>query len=145
MRMKALIPTILAFSFATVHGGWAQQGIKSTPVFKSSTTAAGQPIQFPKTEKPEIAANLVEIAPGGESGWHKHPAPLYLHILEGELTLYLEGQEKPLVFGPGSGSIEPVDLWHNGKNLGSVPLRFLAVYVKDADTPGLILKNPPKK
>lgn len=141
MRMRALIPAVLTMSLAAAQSGWAQQGIKSTPVFKSSTTAAGQPIQFPKTEKPEIAANLVEIVPGGESGWHKHPAPLYLHILEGELTLYVEGHEKPLVFGPGSGSIEPVEVWHNGKNLGNVPLKFLAVYVKDADTPGLVWKK----
>lgn len=141
MRMRILIPALLIMGPATVDAVWARQGIKSTPVFKSSATAVGQPIQFPKMQKPEIAANLVEIVPGGESGWHKHPAPRYLHILEGELTLYVEGHEKPLAFGPGSGSIEPVDVWHNGKNPGTVPLKFLAVYVKDADTLGIVWKK----
>lgn len=127
---------------ATTSAAWGQQGFKSSPVFKASTTVIGQPIQFPKTEKPEMATYLVEIAPGGESGWHKHAAPLYIHILEGTLTMDVEGHEgKKFSFTPGNGFIEAVEIWHNGHNVGNVPLKFLAVYVKDADTPGIVWKN----
>lgn len=132
--------TTLLFTFA--QAAYAQQGFKSTPVFKGSTTSAGQTFQFPHGTKSEFLSAIVEIAPGGESGWHMHPVPLYLHILEGTLTLEIDGQSGPnMTFQAGMGAIEPILKWHNGKNIGTVPLRMLAVYAKDQDMPGIMWKK----
>src|SRR5882757_466418 len=65
--------------------------IKVTPLIRSSTTAAGQPIVYPVTDHPEVTAVRVEIPPGAETGWHKHPFPCYGYLLSGELSVELEG------------------------------------------------------
>lgn len=138
MRTKALLLSAVVALYALAGGaGWAQQGFKATPVFKGSTTIGGQKIQYPNTDKPEVFAALIEIAPGGEAGRHMHPVPLYVHVLEGTLTVEVEGKGRR-DFPAGTGFLEVVNTWHNGLNLGSVPVKFLVVFVSEEGKQNLI-------
>lgn len=105
----------------------AEQDVTVTAVMKGSTTIGGQKIEYPKSEKAEMASVLIEIQPGKESGRHMHPVPTYVHVLEGTLTVEFEDGSRQ-TFNAGSGFLEVVNTWHNGKNLGEVPLRFLVVF-----------------
>jgi quercetin dioxygenase-like cupin family protein len=113
--------------------------VKSTMLLQTDTTAAGQPIRYLPTDKPEVTVRIVEIPPGGETGWHTHPVPGYGYILSGQLTLEVEGK-KTLTFDSGQAVIESVDLLHNGKNLGTKPLKILAFFTGEAGKPHTIKK-----
>ena len=55
---------------------------KSNPLLKTQTSWDGTAIEYPKG-KAEITGMIVEIAPGGETGWHLHPVPSFGMLLEG--------------------------------------------------------------
>ncbi|MDR7485878.1 MAG: cupin domain-containing protein [Armatimonadota bacterium] len=94
-------------------------------VLQTSSTVAGQPIEYPLFRN-QVTAFLVEIAPGGQSGRHMHPAPMFLYVIEGELTYEVDGQPARL-YKPGQAFVEGVKVCHNAANRGNSPLKFLAV------------------
>jgi quercetin dioxygenase-like cupin family protein len=111
-------------------------GLKLTPILETTTTFTGQPIRFPEGEN-QLAAVLAEVAPGGQVGRHLHPVPLFVYILEGTLTIEMEGHGTH-AFSAGQGLAEVTNMWHNGRNLGATPVRFLIVFAGQKGTPNLI-------
>ena len=67
---------------AADEGGYAQ-GVKVRVLQRTDTTALGQPVAYPVTDSAEVTAVEVEIPPGGETGWHRHPFPGYAYVLSG--------------------------------------------------------------
>ena len=108
--------------------------VRATPILKTTTTAAGQPIVYPKTENPEVTALLVEIPPGAETGWHRHPFPCYGYILSGALTVEVEGG-KTASYKAGDAIVESVGLLHNGKNTGTEPVKLVMFVTGEKDQP----------
>lgn len=142
--MKSTLVSVMfmVVSFVALPLVWGQQGLVATPVLNASTTIGGQTIAFPKTDKPAMASIMVEIAPGGETGRHMHPVPTYVHVLEGTLTVEIEGGSRH-EFQSGKAFLEAVNTWHNGKNLGKVPLKFLVVFATEEGKVNLV--RPEKK
>jgi quercetin dioxygenase-like cupin family protein len=96
------------------------------PILKASKSWDGTPITYPSGQA-EITGLLIEIAPGGETGWHSHPAPSFGMILEGSLDVTLiDGRVKHLE--KGDTLLEVVNTAHNGKNNGTTPLKFIVFY-----------------
>jgi quercetin dioxygenase-like cupin family protein len=107
--------------------------VKVTPVLKTTTSWNGAPIAYP-AGKPEITGLLLEIAPGGETGWHQHPVPSFGMVLEGTLEVTLkDGKTKRL--GPGEAIAEVVDTLHNGRNVGTTPVKLVVFYAGVVGTP----------
>lgn len=111
-------------------------GFKVTEILETTTTAAGQAIRFPQGEN-QVTALILDLAPGGQVGRHVHPVPLFAYILEGTLTVEVEGHGTR-TFHAGEGFVDVVNLWHNGRNLGDKPLRFLVVFAGQKGTPTAI-------
>ena len=126
--MKKLLISFIMLGFVT--STTAQQAPKVSPVVKATATASGQKLQYPQTDKPEIESVLIEIAPGGESGRHMHPVPTYVYVVEGTLTVEMD-DGSPREYAAGSGFLESVNTWHNGKNLGQAPVKVLVVFVSE--------------
>jgi quercetin dioxygenase-like cupin family protein len=100
--------------------------VKVTPLLKTSTSWDGQPIVYPKG-KAEITAMRVEIAPGAETGWHKHKVPSFAVMLEGSLEVSLkDGRVKRLE--AGDVLTEVVNTLHTGRNVGNTPVRLVVFY-----------------
>ena len=136
MRKFIFVLLILIF-VQTTTSVLAEQDAIVTGVMKGSRTIGGQNIEYPKTDKAEITSVMIEIQPGKESGRHMHPVPTYVHVLEGTLTVEFEdGSRQP--FKAGSGFLEAVNTWHNVKNLGEAPLKFLVVFAGEEGKPNLI-------
>lgn len=114
----------------------AQVGFRATTVFQGTTTAIGQPIQFPLFRN-QITALLIEIAPGGETGRHQHSAPTFVYVLEGTVTIDIEGHPQA-VFTTGQGFLEVNNVWHNGRNRGATPLKLLVVFSGEEGKPNLV-------
>jgi quercetin dioxygenase-like cupin family protein len=82
----------------------------------------------------EVLLAEVTLAVGGREGRHSHPGTLVARILEGELTLELEGQPTKVVKAGEAVLIEPRQV-HEGINRGSVPIRALATFIVEKGKP----------
>jgi quercetin dioxygenase-like cupin family protein len=137
MKRKTVLFVFVLSSIGLSLAAWGQRSFKASPVLKSSTTISGQKIEYPKTGKPEISSLLVEVEPGGETGRHMHSVPTHIYVLEGTLTIETDDGAR-FEFPAGEAFLEVMNTWHNGKNLGKAPWKFLAVFFGEEGTPTLI-------
>lgn len=123
---------IAGLGLAWVQGAVGQVGLKSTTVLQTTTTTQGQSLQFPSSQS-QFTGLLLEIAPGGRIGRHRHPVPNLAYVLEGELTIEADGQPTR-TYRPGEAFSEG-DYWHDGINNGSVPVKVWVVFAGAVGTP----------
>ncbi|MDD5329254.1 MAG: cupin domain-containing protein [Sulfuricella sp.] len=97
-----------------------------TPLLKTTASWNGKPIVYPVGQA-EVTGLLVEIAPGGETGWHEHPVPSFAFMLEGVLEITLKNGEVKRLHA-GDALAEVVDTLHNGRNVGDRPVRIVVFY-----------------
>lgn len=102
-------------------------GVASRLLTRTGVTSSGQKIAYPVTDKAEVTALLVDLAPAAETGWHKHPVPVYAFVLSGQLLIEIEGGQT-LQFKAGDAIVEMVDTFHNGRNIGIEPVRLVVFY-----------------
>ena len=125
---------VVAFASSPV---WADEDVKITKLLQGSETIEGKAIAYPPSDKAEMAALMVEIAPGKEIGLHMHPVPLVVYIMEGELEVEVSGGGKHKL-SAGTAFLEVVNTWHNGFNRTDKPVKFLVVFAGEKGKPNLI-------
>jgi quercetin dioxygenase-like cupin family protein len=121
----------------------AEEGMKAvmTNVSKDSVTDAGEPILYLNTPSPEISSSIMTIPPGTTTEWMTHPVQGYVYVLEGTLIVeFADGPRKQ--FKAGQGFPQARTKWHRGRNDGTTPVRFLAVFFGGKDVPNVL--HPPK-
>ena len=114
-------------------------GVAARMLTRATVTANGQKISYPVTDKAEVTALVVEVAPGAETGWHRHKIPVYAYMLSGELEVELE-DGKRFTYKAGDVIIEVVNVHHNGRNRGTVPASLIAFYTGIQGEPNVIRK-----
>ncbi len=119
-------------------------GVTAKILKKTFVTGNGQKITYPCTDRAEVTAMTVELAPGAETGWHKHPVPVYAYVISGNLSVELE-DGKTLSFHSGDAVIEVVNTLHNGKNIGTEPVKLAVFYLGVEGTPNVIKAKPMEK
>jgi quercetin dioxygenase-like cupin family protein len=119
-------------------------GVTAKILKKTSVTGIGQKITYPRTDSAEVTAMTVELAPGAETGWHKHPVPVYAYVITGNLSVEL-ADGKHLSFHAGDAVIEVVNTFHNGKNIGSEPVKLVVFYLGIEGTPNVVRPGPTEK
>lgn len=108
--------------------------VKVTPLLKTETTTSGDAIQYPHIDDPEVQTLLVEIPPGGETGWHIHPFPAYAYILSGQIEVEQADGAKRL-FKAGDSFAEMVERPHDGRVVGDQPVRILMIVTGEKGKP----------
>ena len=58
-------------------------------VARLANAVGGSPVRFPAGNC-EIEAHLVEVAPGGRVGRHRHPAACVMYVVEGTIVTELD-------------------------------------------------------
>lgn len=128
MIQRQLCTTAIILAFALAPLTALAEGYKpeviSKVLHRATTTSNGAPIVYPRTEHPEVSALDIVIPPGAETGWHKHPGPLYTYVLSGAVEVEVEGGKKT-TFGEGDVIYEVVDTLHNGVNHGTVDAHLI--------------------
>ena len=126
--MRYIVCTVLGILLlATVDApSVAQPGITPHRLLQTTTTIIGQPIEFVHS-RDEVAAFLVELAPGGETGRMLHLFPMVVYVTEGTLSFEIPGQAARTV-DAGQAFVAPLKSPINGVNRGATPVKFLAVY-----------------
>lgn len=119
--------TPLIVAALVVPAALAQQApLTATQILKTGESWNGAAFHYP-AGTPEISAFIIELAPGAETGWHSHPVASFGMILEGELLVELrDGSTNALK--AGDAVVEVVDIFHNGINTGSVPMKLVVFY-----------------
>lgn len=119
-------------------------GVTAKVLKKTSVTGNGQKIAYPLTDRAEVTAMTVDLAPGAETGWHKHPVPVYAYVISGNLSVELE-DGKQLSFGAGEAVVEVVNALHNGRNRGTEPVKLAVFYLGVEGMPNVIKPEPAGK
>jgi len=138
----AAVAFLCLLSFPHPRAEGYDAAIKARLIIKTEVTGNGDKIKYPAFTHPEVSALEVDIAPGAETGWHKHPVPVYAYVLAGRLRVDMEGGQS-LTFGPGDAIIEVVDTWHNGRNIGCVPVRLAVFYLGGKGVPNVVKSSAP--
>lgn len=83
-----------------------------------------------------LTRRRVKMRPGENTGWHTHPGPLFVTVLQGSLTHYDRGQE-PTVYRSGDTFVEARggEAVHLGANHGPELLVLDVIYVIPAGQP----------
>lgn len=139
MRPIALILTLLLPLAALAD---ALPYPKVVTVFDGSETIVGEPLAFP-TADPSVKALIVSLAPGEATAWHLHGVPLFGYILEGAVTVDY-GPKGIRTYRAGAGFLDAMDVAHQGRNEGDVPVRILAVYLLGDGQKPATPTDPPK-
>ena len=108
--------------------------VRVKTLLKTSTNSIGQPIEYPRDGKAEVSVLIVEIPPGKQTGWHRHPVPIFGYVLSGMVTVHFAGG-KSHVFHEGDALAEAVDVLHNGINEGKETTRLLIFVAGEKGVP----------
>jgi quercetin dioxygenase-like cupin family protein/membrane-bound inhibitor of C-type lysozyme len=130
----------LLFEGKTAPTAGYNSGVASSVLVKSTLTASGRPIVYPSHGKAEVTALRIDMAPGAETGWHKHATPVYAYVLSGAIEVEFEGGGMAK-YQAGDAFIEVVDLFHNGTNRSSVPVSMIVFYTGVQGTPLVSRRN----
>ena len=122
------------------HALESSQSVKVTQLLKTTTSWNGAPIKYPQGQA-EVTSLMIEIAPGGETHWHEHPVPSFGVLLEGTLEVSLADGRKKLLKS-GEALAEVIATAHNGRNVGTTPLKLIVFYAGAVDKQPLSRPRP---
>jgi quercetin dioxygenase-like cupin family protein len=141
-RVALVITFILSLSLPYTAKADGYANVKVDKLLASSTTYTGQPLSYNNTANPEVTALVVHFPPGGSTGWHKHPVPVYAYILDGELTINMKDGSS-FRFKKGEVVLEVMNTLHNGVNNGEKETTLMVFYSGTAGMPNVIKENAP--
>jgi quercetin dioxygenase-like cupin family protein len=97
LRLSGLAVTVP--SIANIALAQAQAGPKLTQILRNDLEGQGQVVQ-------ETVVSVVEFPPGTTAPWHMHPgAQELLHVIEGSLTVEIEGKGSTLLKAGQAGIV----------------------------------------
>ena len=127
MRSPLLALAFIAAVAAPAAAQDAQYQNLLTPLLSGNQTIIDQTIAYPEGT-PKVTAAIVVIPPGKDTGWHTHAVPLFVYILEGEVTVDY-GSKGIKVYKQGEALLEAENWAHNGMNKTDSLVRIFAVYM----------------
>ena len=125
-RLALMVAVGVAATVAGINGVKAQPApsVKRTVLLRQDMTVAGR----------EAVMALVELPPGSTEGRHTHPAEVYAYVLEGTVTLEVEGQPEKTLKAGDVFTIAPGQI-HQGSNKGTATARLSAVFFAEKGKP----------
>jgi quercetin dioxygenase-like cupin family protein len=130
---------LIAFAtFAVGSTALAQQMAPPGGQMAPPTAAPGikrtvmQKFDVPAGERETVSA-LVELPPSTDAAKHTHPGPETGYIVEGEITLNVDGQP-PKLLKVGDSYYVPAGTPHSGRS-GASGVKFVGIYVVEKGKP----------
>lgn len=123
VRVAAVVMT-LTFTLAAPRLAQAQIGLERKILLQQDASLPGY----------ETVVAEVSVAVGGREGKHWHPGTMIGYVLQGELTLELEGRPTKIVKAGEAALIEPRQV-HEGINKGTVPIKAVVTFIVEKGKP----------
>lgn len=132
--MAGIVSTCAGFALM----GWASPPSGVTPTVLSRgtyppfqvKTDPGSAVDFDVKAKSalDVVVRKHEYAPGGSTGWHTHPGPIFITVLQGTVTFYERDDPKctPKVVSAGQGYVDDGH-GHIGINRSNEPALDISV------------------
>lgn len=78
----------------------------------------------------DIAVQTIVFQPGGQSGWHSHPGPVFILVVQGQMTFYESDDPdcNPVVRTAGQGYLDAGDHAHIARNETQAEARNVVTY-----------------
>jgi hypothetical protein len=78
----------------------------------------------------DIVVRQHDYLPGSTTGWHQHPGPVFITVLEGEITFYEYDDKEctPVVVKAGEGYVD-TGRGHVGRNETALPAKDMTVII----------------
>ena len=93
-----------------------------------------------------VAAQTITFAAGGQSGWHSHPGPVLIQVIQGTMTFYESDDPAcaPIIRTAGQAYLDVGEHAHIARNESDADATNLVVYFAPPDTPqpGLRIDEP---
>lgn len=131
---------VTAMAVAVVVGMYGIQGVHAqsekeyVPKAKVTTLVQGP---LAGVEGKEVIIKHIALPPKFVGGKHFHPGPVFVYVLEGELTVYREDGVQ--TFKAGQLFNEPLKITMQGKNLSATdPVKIVVFQVGDAGKPMMV-------
>jgi quercetin dioxygenase-like cupin family protein len=117
---------LVALALAAGAGALFAQasGLTRTMVGKADVSVPGR----------EAVVARVEVAPGAKAGRHTHPGDEISYVMDGEVTLLVDGQA-PRKVKAGESFVVPGGVVHDAQNEAAVPVKLVGVYVVEKGKP----------
>lgn len=125
--LAVVVATGIGFAGALV----AQQPAPAPPTSNIKRTML-QKVDVPGTNYDTLTA-IAEIVPNAAIGRHTHPGPETGYVIEGEMTLLVDGQASKTLKAGDSYQVPPGAI-HDGKS-GANGAKIMAVYVVERGKP----------
>lgn len=124
MRNAAVVLTLV---LAVAGPAGAQSYPVPEMLLDTATDTVGTPIRYPAGAA-HVSSYILTMVPGQETGWHRHDAPLYARVLEGEIAVDY-GDKGRKTYAAGDTFMEAMGIWHNGRVVGNRPAKLLVVFM----------------
>jgi len=149
MTLRGLVVAVVVSLLVTVGGAGAQYGDvlgispahaqdDKAPQPKGATSrglvgSTGPMASVGLSVPVALSGQVVELAPGGQTGRQRNLAPSILYVLQGTLVIDTTGGPIGVsgvqYHGEGQAYAGPANLWYNVMNTGQQPAKFLLLFV----------------
>ena len=103
----------------------------SDPTFKVKRISGDWHAEVKATPNLDIAVQRIVFQPGGQSGWHRHPGPVFIEVVSGTMTFYMSDDPTctPMVRSAGQGYLDVGEHAHIARNESGAPAENIVVYL----------------
>jgi quercetin dioxygenase-like cupin family protein len=101
-------------------------GVTVETLLDTDETILGQPFAYPEGTA-RITAAVLTVPPHARIDLHQHPVPLFVHILQGSITVEYENIG-PITYEAGDSFVEAYEWPHRARNSGRGLVKILTVY-----------------
>ena len=138
----ALIASSFAISPATATPG---SGISVSPVVNGQFGTIDQNagpvgnwnLHVKSTDATDVGSDKLTLQPGGYTGWHNHPAPVFVTVTKGTIQ-WFDGSDPICAwksYTAGQSFIEPALRTHNARNPTDHASEFIAIRLNPTGVP----------
>lgn len=126
--------------------GRATFGDPADETFKVKRISGDWHVEVKAKPTLDMAVQRIVFQPGGQSGWHRHPGPVFIQVVSGTMTFYMSDDPTcaPIVRTAGQGYLDVGEHAHIARNESGAPAENIVVYMAppgaalriDAPNPG---------
>lgn len=144
---EALVPSFTAGSgSSSTLLGRATFGDPTSRKLKVKRITGDWEIEVEAEPALDLAVQSIVFQAGGQSGWHRHPGPVFIQVVSGTMTFYESDDPTctPIVRTAGQGYLDLGEHAHIARNETATPAQNVVTYLAppgaalriDAPNPG---------
>jgi cupin domain len=133
-----LASTVSSGSESTLLGR-ASFGDPGEETFKVKRITGDWHVEVKANPNLDLAVQRIVFQPGGQSGWHTHPGPVFIQVVSGTMTFYESDDPEcePIVRSAGQGYLDVGEHAHIARNETGTVAENLVTYLAP---PGAVLR-----